>query len=266
MDTHLIRKFERIGARAKIARPLPRWNRAPLEFSIDIGHDRHGEFFDLRVPENALLELDIVDVQPNLRHLLLLARQDGNKDKFLCGHDERHWFTCAVPGVSVSSVQTAMEALKPAVIVTSDAYRDLNRRERQRRRNAVFLRQGEWFFVPQPDLVVPERLVLQREPLSRGGGSKSHWLEEAYRCGGDTVYVSAHHPTGLLEREYHELIAKKPKAKGWNWNRMTRDAAVYARGSVSHADHATISLRGWHRVFMNTESQARAARNVAFLD
>jgi hypothetical protein len=32
------------------------------------------------------------------------------------------------------------------------------------------------------------------------------------------------------------------------------------------ADHATITPHGWHRVLMNTESQAKAMRNVAFLD
>jgi hypothetical protein len=266
MEALLIRKFERIGARAKIARPLPRWNRAVNGFSIDIGHDRHGEFFDLRIPENAAPELEILDVQPDLRHLLLLARQDGNKDKFLCGHDERHWFTCAVPGGSVSGVKTAMDALKPNAVLNSSAYHGLNRRERLRRRNAAFVRQGEWFFVPTSDLIVPERLILRREPLSRGGGSKSHWMEEAYRSGGDSVWVSKEYPTGLLEAEYKGLIARQPSAKNQNWRFMTRGANVYARGGVSHADHATISLRGWHRVLMNTESEARGARNIAFLD
>jgi hypothetical protein len=47
---------------------------------------------------------------------------------------------------------------------------------------------------------------------------------------------------------------------------MTRDAVVYARGRVRHADHRTITLHGWHRVLMNTEGQSRAMRNVAFLD
>jgi hypothetical protein len=47
---------------------------------------------------------------------------------------------------------------------------------------------------------------------------------------------------------------------------MQRNAGVYVRGRVRHADHATIELVGWHRVVMNTEGQARAMRNVAFLD
>jgi hypothetical protein len=47
---------------------------------------------------------------------------------------------------------------------------------------------------------------------------------------------------------------------------MLRDPELYVRGAVRHPDHATISLREWHRVHMNTESQARAAAHVVFLD
>lgn len=47
---------------------------------------------------------------------------------------------------------------------------------------------------------------------------------------------------------------------------MVRGAAVYGKGTVRHPDHATITLRGWHRVLMNTENQAQAMRHVAFLD
>lgn len=32
-----------------------------------------------------------VDTQPQLRHLLLMSRQNDGKHKFLCGHEERHW-------------------------------------------------------------------------------------------------------------------------------------------------------------------------------
>jgi hypothetical protein len=47
---------------------------------------------------------------------------------------------------------------------------------------------------------------------------------------------------------------------------MRRNASVYVRGHIRHADHKTIILHGWHRVLMNTENQAKAMRNVAFLD
>jgi hypothetical protein len=47
---------------------------------------------------------------------------------------------------------------------------------------------------------------------------------------------------------------------------MTRDPELFARGTVRHPDHATITLHGWHRVVMNTEHQSSAMRHVVFLD
>jgi hypothetical protein len=44
------------------------------------------------------------------------------------------------------------------------------------------------------------------------------------------------------------------------------DAEVYARGRVSHRDHKTVVLAGWHRVLMNTEAGAPGAPSVTFLD
>jgi hypothetical protein len=38
------------------------------------------------------------------------------------------------------------------------------------------------------------------------------------------------------------------------------------KGAIRHADHETIWLRDWHEVVMNTETQARAMNQVAFLD
>jgi hypothetical protein len=114
-------------------------------------------------------------------------------------------------------------------------------------------------------LVVSEQFVLHREPISRGRG-KPHWLENAYRAGGEPVYVSKEFPLGLLEQEYKELLVKRPDVVKQKWRTMYRNAAVYARGAVSHRDHATITLHGWHRVLMNTEHEARAASNIVFLD
>lgn len=125
---------------------------------------------------------EVLEVRPALRHLLLMAREDEAKHKFLCGHDERHWFAAAVPGRSVTSVLSAMEALKPGLVLTRQA--GLSGVQRRRRKNSAFIRQGEWFFLPAPDLVVPAREVRRREPLSRGGG-KPHIAELCYRTGGE---------------------------------------------------------------------------------
>lgn len=43
-------------------------------------------------------------------------------------------------------------------------------------------------------------------------------------------------------------------------------ADLYVRGKITHADHATLVLDGWHKVLMNLENRAKAMRMVRFLD
>ena len=113
---------------------------------------------------------------------------------------------------------------------------------------------------------VDEKLVLPNEPLRRGNGGKPHWADFCYRTGGETVYVCSRHPNGVTEAQYKAILAGSPKAKGWGWRTMRRNLGVYVKGRIRHADHATITLHGWHRVVMNTEGQSKAMQNVAFLD
>lgn len=110
-----------------------------------------------------------------------------------------------------------------------------------------------------------EKLVLRHEPIRRGRG-KPHLCEFLYRQGGTLVWVCSQYPNGLLSPAYHKLLRSNPRASRWNWRSMQRDPVVYVRGKVSHSDHATIRLDGWHRVVMNTEHQSRAMAAVAFLD
>lgn len=245
MNNVLTEQFSRIGARVKI-RPL--FHRPGA--LINVLRDRDGEYFDLQrsAPD---LPMEVIDIRPNIRHLVLMVRDGRDKNKFLCGHDERHWFTAAVPGESVRNVKTAMEALKPATV------------------GASFTRQGEWFFVPRDLPVMPSMLnpVLRNEPLSRGSGSKPHMCEELIRIGGTQVYVNRQYgPTGLTENEYQTLIASTPEAAKVSWQGMVRDPEVYVRGHVRHSDHKTVRLDDWCRVFMNNERLARHAAQVAFLD
>jgi hypothetical protein len=260
-------KFVRIGARAKFAR-LAANHLDDRNVSIDIGRDARGEFYDIRVREDRVAFLDALDVKPDERHLLLMVRgADAVKEKFLCGHDERAWFVAAVPEVpGVSNVATAMEALKPAAVRQSQSARKVRRRDRNRRRNAGFIRQGEWFFVPAPEFRADEELVLRDEPLQRGR-NKPHMAEFLYRTGGETVYVSADYPEGLAEVRYRRLRRDDPaKFARQDWRTMVRNPQVFVRGRIAHSDHATVVLPFWHRVEMNTENRARSMRNVAFLD
>jgi hypothetical protein len=163
-------------------------------------------------------------------------------------------------------VRQAKEALKPAEVRVAQALKGLRAEARARRKNAAYVHQGEWFFLPAPGMAVDERLVLVNEPLVRGNGGKPHWAEFCYRTGGETVYVCPRHPTGVTEAQYRGVAAGNPKARGWGWRTMRRNPGVYVKGRIRHADHATVTLHGWHRVLMNTEGQSKAMRNVAFLD
>ena len=215
----------------------------------------------------SVVEIAVLDVQPADRHLLLLVREGQDKSKFLCGHDERHWFVAGIPEKApVGTVPQAKEALKPAEVFSAQAGRRLRANARNRRKNAAFVRQGEWFFVPVPSFVVDEKKVLRNEPLRRGNGGKPHWTDFCYRTGGETVYVCSRYSNGVTENQYKAILGSSPKAKGWGWRTMSRNAGVYVRGRVRHADHATITLHGWHRVLMNTKGQSKAMKNVAFLD
>ena len=141
----------------------------------------------------------------------------------------------------------------------------MDNRQRHRRRNRAFRRQGEWFFVPAPELVIEPARVLRNKPIRRGRG-KPHEVEELARIGGTRVHVCSEFPNGLTEGEYQQYVRERPERARMGWRVMVRDAGVYARGAVRHPDHTTITLPCWHRVLMNTETQSRTMANVAFLD
>ncbi len=266
MGNLLQEKFANIGARVLVGESPAKSRRSERGIELNVGSDRKGEFFDLTV-DSRRFGLEVLDVQPRLRHLLLMARakDGGDKEKFLCGHDERHWFVAAVPPGSASNVITAMEALKPPAVVAAQARHGLSASDRLGRRNAAYVRQGEWFFVPVPEFVPVNGTILPNEPIRRGRG-KAHWVEFLARVGGETVYVSRHYPQGLTEEKYRLMLARRPHLRNEAWRTMRRGAGVYARGRVRHPDHKTIVLGCWHSVFMNTESEAPAMRSVVFLD
>jgi hypothetical protein len=259
MGTEVLeRRFAAIGARVKAVR-------APREqgVRIDVGSDRRGEFFQLSLAGGRGISLEVVDADRDDHSLLLLVREDGEKSKFLCGFDERHWFVAAIPESArcVTGVASAKDALQPEAV--REAVARTRPRDRFRRRNTAYVRQGEWFFLPQWTLVVDEQDVLRDEPLTRGRG-KDHVLEFAFRRGGETVFVDADHPGGI-SRAAFELLSPSQQQRG-RWREMVRDPELYAKGSVRHPDHNTIVLPYWHHVLMNTEQRARAMRQVAFLD
>jgi hypothetical protein len=249
----LQRRFNEIGAHLQVAEGP--WHGTPRINVL-------GSTFDVRFGGgDEPAELEVVDTRPADRHLLLLVRNGTDKSKFLCGHDERHWFVAAVPEAArgVTGVQAAKAALQPDIVRAS--LRRVRAKDRLRRRNAAFVRQGEWFFVPAPTVDDDGHAVFRNEPLARAGGTP-HVLQFAFRQGGRTVYVHPQSPRTLTPAEFDRLSPAKRR----NWRPMTADPELYAKGTVRHPDHATVVLQGWHSVVMNTESGARAMRFVTFVD
>ena len=257
---HTLEKhFAAIGAQLKV-RP----GSNTVDYSFDVIRDRRREYFELR--GSRLDDLFVQHVDKHGRHILVCGverdRQQSKENKngpiitqplmstakpsvsrFLCGHDERHWFVAGIAD-PVATVREAKISLAPAAIREAVA----RERHRDRRHNDVFIRQGEWFFVPSTPPSLDARTPIHRhEPISRGRG-KSHFCEELIRLGGVTVRLYKGRELG--EAEFAELIAKNPKLA---YRQMVRDAHVYARGRVRHDDHATIELHGWHRVYLNGE-------------
>lgn len=272
----LQRQFNQIGASLAV-NVVPANNRllgsrfaqARPDFVLNVRQMDEGESFTLTVGEPALelITFLAVDVQPRDRHLLLLAKplvSGRDKEKFLCGHDERHWFVAPVPAAqSVTNVLQAKEALKPAGVTLAQHRSGVRHKDWHKRHNAGFIRQGEWFFIPEPAFrMTDNHLILRHEPLQRPGGTP-HVVEELYRIGGTAVYVAPKRPNGLTETQYRRLLEKQPAAAAWPWRVMRRNPTVYARGKVRHPDHATINLPFWHRVLMSGETRSNS---VAFLD
>jgi hypothetical protein len=263
----IAKQFVQMGARFRIVRPENvRWPTRRADYALDVASDKWGQLFEMQLSaqREAELDLNVLQCDRHDRHLLLLVKTPTANDRFLCGHDEREWFVAAVPG-GASSVVQAKLALLPAQVREAADHARLNQGQRIRRHNRAFIRQGEWFFVPVPGLQVEKKLILKHEPIRRGGG-KPHLVAEVFRTGGEVVYACSRYPNGIAEAEYKQLVAANQQASRWGWQRRVRDAAVYARGTVRHRDHATITLHEWHRVWMNTEHTTRTMANVAFLD
>lgn len=280
MDSEIQTKFEKMGARVKLtalperarrqSRRVDRWttHRMVRPITIDIRRDEVGEYFDVR--HRSDVRVQVLDVRPADRHLLLMTREPAqrgdqeNKSRFLCGHDERSWFVAAVPERSrASNVQGAKDALKPQEVWDAIREHGVSMKDRDNRRTDAFVRQGEWFFIPRPRLVIRKELVLRNEPIRRGAG-KPHMCQFLYRIGGEQVYVCSKYPDGLALSEYRKL--SQAERDRHSWRAMVRDAQVYAKGAIRHPDHKTVWLGFWHQVVMNTETQSRAMRHVAFLD
>lgn len=262
----VVRDFEKMGAGLKVdTLPAESWRfhrRGTVPYILDI----QSETFELTLRDGEDLDFHVIDVRPEERHLVLMERGQGRK--FLCGHDERHWFVSEIDPSGVRTVADAFEALKPTFVAIEEDRRHMSAKDRKARKNVVRQRQGEWFFVPVPDLIPQPYEIRKNEPLLRAGGTP-HVAQEAVRRGGQVVYVCGRYPSGLSEAQYKKLVRADKATRRLNWQQHRAVASVYVRGTVRHKDHKTIKLRGWHLVEMAQEVQFSPAGQmspVAFFD
>lgn len=258
---NVIQKFEKMGAKLGFTAVRNPRGRPRGGLSIDVlNQGARDETF--AIDADADVKLQVLDLRARERHLLLMARRGDSGailGKYLCGHDERHWFVAGVEPAT-TNVRMALESLKPASV--RERQKSIRSRKRNRRHNPAFVRQGEWFFLKAADFDPGNNFVLSNEPLSRGGG-KPHMAEELVRFGGDRVYVTERYPQGISEARYGRILATNPAARRWAWRVMVRNPRVFVRGAIRHPDHKTVVLKHWYRVEVSVEV---FSETVAFLD
>ncbi len=120
MDQRLIaRHFAELGARVRFGvwDGLSGQVRSRLDgMLIHVPSDAQGEYFEIRI-NSVLVNLEVIDVQP--QHLLLEARylHQQRCQMFICGRERDSWFVAAVPDESVTTVDAALQLLRPPVPV-----------------------------------------------------------------------------------------------------------------------------------------------------
>jgi len=254
----LLDAFKNIGAAAVIERrSIPSRSVVDTPVTVDV---QKGKFI-INLFGSDDSDISILDMKPKSRHLLMMIRNAKNNTKCVCGHDETQWYTAAV-GNKVSTVQAALESLKPDVVRRFQiGIRSNKKANTHKNRSSIgkIPRQGEWFFIPQPNTVVDPMYILKNEPLQRNMQSKPHRCEELYRSGGSTVYVYGHQT--ITERDYKQL---NPANKKLPWRSMRANASILVRGAIKHPDHSTVHLMCWHKVELNNEVVGSSA--IRYLD
>ena len=141
-----------------------------------------------------------------------------------------------MPG-GASSVTQAKEALKPTFVRTRENLLGVPTRLRNRRKNAAFLRQGEWFFVPVSAWgrdPINEKFILRHEPLRRGAG-KAHIVEALYRVVENSFMSAPNVRTASRRRSIgssSRAIPKRRNGVGRRWvatRALTHGAAFVIR-------------------------------------
>jgi hypothetical protein len=205
MTIALEQGFDAIGADLRV-------RSAGNAFEIDVRREGDREIFQLQYPLGDTIQAEVLDVKPRLRHLVLdvTGWRLPVSGRYLCGHDERHWFVASLPfGRRTVTVRGAMESLKPAIVLREQVRKGVRYRC-YRRKTAAYVRQGEWFFLPRPRV---GELATRNGQIARPGG-KPHRVEWLFRPeGGSETFVR-----GAVSHPDHATIYLQV------WHRVVQNA------------------------------------------
>lgn len=255
--------FDKIGAQVRI-RPLGRGvpHRRNRPLIIDVVSEEKAEHFDIQLDDRVRLEA--LDVRPRERHLVLSASNATGEDRFLCGHDEFHWFAAALPHVpNLDTVAAAGESLKPDLVIKRERRK---RRGKHSRKSDVVMRQGEWFFIPWAHARINRAEVECNGRLIRGPGSKPHQCEFLYEAGEREYECDRYPKLAFFESEYQTILKTRRKARLWNWRPIPFNPDIYVKGWITHSDHSPLYLDVWHRVELNKENTRMAMSRLIYVD
>ena len=102
-----------------------------------------------------------------------------------------------------------MQSLKPTLVKTLEERKP----GKHRRKADVFMRQGEWFFVPCPHASIDPAGIERNQTLVRGPGSKPHLCEFMYRDGEREYGCDRYPKLAFFEPEYQQILKTRRKAK-----------------------------------------------------
>ena len=205
------------AARTRFDRDWRSSESAKKGFFINLRPDgKNSEVFRIFVGQDC--KMKVLESDSKIRHLLLLVETDGKKDRYLLGHDERHLFVSSLVNSKAGNIKQAFEELQPEDV------RDA------RNNNKKVIRQGEWFFIPEPGFSIPNNCVLEKKSSIRK--------------------VRGYYQKILHPHTADELVRVPVENEDG-----TKSEEIYVRGKVRHGEHATVRFKEWHRVYRNLEKK-----------
>lgn len=265
MTASIVRPFRSANVDLTLLRgPLRNVNRDIFQMDILRSYRREC----VRIwPGHAKNRLEVIDVEPGLRQLVLLVQEpvrtftekvdkarmpNGRVLPHTLRPGERvtvstdtHWVVERRTDDSLRRYLCGMDETHLFVaqfrdgVTVREAHASLRPEEvegAERRAPGETVRQGEWFFIP---LETGERETLEaslrrsmreiRRNAPVGPGGKPHVADQV-----------------LIREDRSRWIRRR---SGWVLGRVR----VYARGAVRHPDHATLHLDSWRRVVRNAE-------------